>query len=113
MKIDKMVLDRIPTTRDKAIHLQAIQSELAISENQLKAIIKLLRLQGIPVCSDYQGYWIAENEQDVKWYIAQIEQQGYTSATIYRGLPKRKPSHAQSRGRATTSKRILAQGEEI
>jgi biotin operon repressor len=110
MKIDKMVLDRIPTTRDRAIHLQAIQSELAISENQLKAIIKLLRLQGIPVCNDYQGYWIAENEHDMKWYIAQMEQLGYTSATIYRGLPKTETKPHTKQGQGYHTKKNTSKG---
>lgn len=88
MKIDKEVLDRIPTTRDKAIHLQAIISELAISESQAKAIVKLLRLQGVPICSDYKGYWIAESDQDYKWYLEQMEQQGFSRAAIRRGTPQ-------------------------
>lgn len=110
MEIDKEVLDRIPTTRDKAIHLQAIQSELAISENQLKAIIKLLRLQGIPVCSDYQGYWIAENEQDVKRYIAQMEQQGYTSAIVYRGTPPKETKPRTKQGQGYHTKKNTSKG---
>lgn len=100
MKIDKEVLDRIPTTRDKAIHLQAIISELAISESQAKAIVKLLRLQGVPICSDYKGYWIAESDQDYKWYLTQMEQLGYKRAAICRGTPPRetKPRNKSGQG---------------
>lgn len=110
MKIDKAVLDRIPTTRDRAIHLQAIQSELAISENQLKAIIKLLRLQGIPVCNDFKGYWIAESEQDYKWYLTQMEQLGYTSATIFRGSPKKETKPRTKQGQGYHTKKNTSKG---
>lgn len=50
MIVTKKVLDRIPKKKDCAVHLAALESELAISERQVKASIKILRLQGIPIC---------------------------------------------------------------
>lgn len=68
MIVTKKVLDRIPKTKDCAVHLAALESELAISERQVKASIKILRLQGIPICQDKDLFWIAENDLDIKYY---------------------------------------------
>lgn len=68
MIVTKKILDRIPRTKESAVHLAALESELAISESQVKANIKLLELQGIPICKDNDLFWIAENDLDIKYY---------------------------------------------
>lgn len=68
MIVTKKLLDRIPTTKERAVHLAALESELAMSEHQVKANIRLLELQGIPICKDKDLYWIAENDLDIKYH---------------------------------------------
>jgi biotin operon repressor len=82
MEIEKQLLDRIPRTHSKAVHLAALSSELAISESQVKAIVKILRLQGIPVLSDSKGYWIAESEEERNEFTEQMKKQALSRLKI-------------------------------
>ena len=95
-EIHKKVLDRIPTKREKAVHLAALSSELAISESQVKAIVKILRLQGIPVCSDKKGYWIAENDTERAEFIDLMENQAKSRLRVAREIRKQKIAGANT-----------------
>ena len=94
MEIEKKLLDRIPKVHHRAVHLAALSSELAISESQVKAIVKILRLQGIPVLSDSKGYWIAENEQERNEFAEQMKKQALSRLKVASEVRKHNISRA-------------------
>ena len=88
MSIERQVLDRIPRYREKAIHLLALSSELAISESKVKYIIKGLRLKGVPILSDKRGYWIAENEEEQRKFADVMKKQAYSRLHVAKEIQK-------------------------
>ena len=88
MSIEQKVLDRIPKCKTKAVHLAALSSELAISESQVKVIVKRLRLKGTPIISDKQGYWIAETEEEQKSFADVMKKQAYSRLHVAKEIQR-------------------------
>lgn len=80
--LKSMVLERIPNKRAEAIPSRELQALTGLPLRKLKEVITELRKEH-PICSketDGGGYWIAENEDDVREFIMMIAKRrnGYT-----------------------------------
>ena len=72
--IQEQVLNLIPKKREDAITSKELMSFTGLSFRQLKEIISELRII-YPICSretDGGGYWLAEDERDIKEFISMI-----------------------------------------
>ncbi len=72
--LKSMVLERIPDKRAEAIPSKELQALTGLSFRKLKEVITELR-KTHPICSkeiDGGGYWIAENENDIREFIMMI-----------------------------------------
>jgi hypothetical protein len=73
-QLKEQVLKLIPDTRSNAITSRELMSFTGLKFRELKEIITELRLLH-PICSKETGgggYWIAEDEKDIKEFIAMI-----------------------------------------
>lgn len=76
MKTDirEQVLNLIPKKREDAITSKELMNFTGLSFRHLKEIISELRII-YPICSretDGGGYWLAEDERDIKEFISMI-----------------------------------------
>jgi len=72
--IQEQVLNLIPKKREDAITSKELMSFTGLSFRHLKEIISELRII-YPICSretDGGGYWLAEDERDIKEFISMI-----------------------------------------
>jgi len=77
-----IVLEQIPNKRVEAIQGKELQTLTGLPLRRLKEVITELRKE-YPICSkeiDGGGYWIAENENDIREFIMMIAKRrdGYT-----------------------------------
>jgi predicted transcriptional regulator len=80
--LKSMVLELIPDKKAEAIQSRELQTLTGLSFRKLKEVITELRKEH-PICSketDGGGYWIAENESDIREFIAMMTKRrnGYT-----------------------------------
>lgn len=80
--LKSMVLELIPDKRMEAIQSKELQALTGLSLRKLKEVITELRKE-YPICSketDGGGYWMAENENDIREFIMMIAKRrnGYT-----------------------------------
>ena len=69
-----IVLEKIPNKRAEAIQGKELQALTGLPLRKLKEVISELR-KTYPICSkeiDGGGYWMAENENDVREFIMMI-----------------------------------------
>lgn len=69
-----IVLEQIPNRRVEAIQSRELQARTGLPLRRLKEVITELRKE-YPICSkeiDGGGYWIAENENDIREFIMMI-----------------------------------------
>lgn len=69
-----IVLEQIPNKRAEAIQSRELQARTGLPLRRLKEVITELR-KDYPICSketDGGGYWIAENEDDIREFIMMI-----------------------------------------
>jgi DNA-binding IscR family transcriptional regulator len=72
--IQEQVLNLIPKKREDAITSKELMNFTGLSFRHLKEIISELRII-YPICSketDGGGYWLAEDERDIKEFISMI-----------------------------------------
>lgn len=72
--IQERVLNLIPKKREDAITSKELMNFTGLSFRHLKEIISELRII-YPICSretDGGGYWLAEDERDIKEFISMI-----------------------------------------
>jgi len=72
--IQEQVLNLIPKKREDAITSKELMNFVGLSFRELKKIISELRIT-YPICSketDGGGYWLAEDERDIKEFISMI-----------------------------------------
>ncbi len=72
--IQEQVLNLIPKKREDAITSKKLMNFTGLSFRDLKQIISELRII-YPICSketDGGGYWLAEDERDIKEFISMI-----------------------------------------
>ena len=72
--IQEQVLNLIPKKRENAITSKELMNFTRLSFRHLKQIISELRIV-YPICSretDGGGYWLAEDERDIKEFISMI-----------------------------------------
>ena len=72
--IQEQVLNLIPKKREDAITSKELMNFTGLSFRELKKIISELRIV-YPICSretDGGGYWLAEDERDIKEFISMI-----------------------------------------
>ena len=72
--IQEQVLSLIPKKREDAITSKELMNLTGLSFRHLKQIISELRIT-YPICSketDGGGYWLAEDERDIKEFISMI-----------------------------------------
>ena len=72
--LKNMVLEQIPDKKAEAIQSKELQALTGLSFRKLKEVITELR-KTYPICSketDGGGYWIAENESDIREFIMMI-----------------------------------------
>jgi len=72
--IQEQVLNLIPKKREDAITSKELMNFTGLSFRHLKEIISELRIT-YPICSkeiDGGGYWLAEDERDIKEFISMI-----------------------------------------
>jgi len=72
--IQEQVLNLIPKKRKDAITSKELMNFTGLSFRHLKQIISELRIT-YPICSretDGGGYWLAEDERDIKEFISMI-----------------------------------------
>ncbi len=72
--LKSMVLELIPDKRAEAIQSKELQALTGLPLRKLKEVITELRKEH-PICSketDGGGYWIAENESDIREFIMMI-----------------------------------------
>ena len=80
--LKNMVLELIPDKKAKAIQSKELRVLTGLSFRKLKEVITELR-KTYPICSkeiDGGGYWMAENENDIREFIMMIARRrnGYT-----------------------------------
>ncbi len=80
--LKSMVLELIPDKKAEAIQSRELQTLTGLSFRKLKEVITELRKEH-PICSketDGGGYWMAENENDIREFIMMIAKRrnGYT-----------------------------------
>jgi len=80
--LKSMVLELIPDKKAEAIQSKELQVLTGLSFRKLKEVITELREEH-PICSkeiDGGGYWIAENESDIREFITMMAKRrnGYT-----------------------------------
>lgn len=73
-EVKEQVLNLIPSNRKNAITSKELMSFTGLKFRELKEIIAELRIE-YPICSretDGGGYWVAEDDLDIKEFIAMI-----------------------------------------
>ncbi len=102
-QIMEVVLEQIPKRQADAVTSRTLMGLTGLSFRRLKQVITELRKE-YPICAketDGGGYWIAENEQDIRDFVAMIaaRQRGYmdTITTMQRHLHKEQPKKNKPR----------------
>lgn len=59
------IADYIPHGKQNAIHLQTLCELLGVGMAAIKAAVKRARIEGIPIVSGNNGYWISEDGREI------------------------------------------------
>lgn len=58
----------IPIGKCNAIHQRELADKLGIKSTKTKKCVQIARRKGLKICSGQAGYWIAENDEELKAY---------------------------------------------
>ena len=58
MKYRQELLELLGSSKETAIHLADLAEEMYYTERNTKYIIERLRVEGYPIRSAWQGYWL-------------------------------------------------------
>lgn len=68
----------IPIGKKNAIHLNTLSDVLGVNETAAKKSVQQARNIGFKICSGQVGYWIPENDDDIRIYEAGQRRQAFT-----------------------------------
>ena len=68
----------VPVGKNNAIHQQELARLLGCAPVTVKNMIRAARKAGVPILSNINGYWIAENDKDKKEFAAVMRKQAVT-----------------------------------
>lgn len=60
----------IPVGKENAIHLPELAEQMRKNERSLQVMIRNARLEGLPILSDSSGYWISNDKEEQRAYVA-------------------------------------------
>lgn len=76
------------TGKEKAVSSAYLQNKLSISSRTIRKIVNQLRNDGVPICSDENGYYYAEDTDEVLNSIYQMTSRIREIARAKNGLVK-------------------------
>lgn len=76
------------TGKEKAVSSAYLQSRFSISGRTVRKLVNQLRNDGNPICSGDNGYYYAENRQELLESIGQMTSRIIEIAKVKRGLIK-------------------------
>lgn len=62
----------VPVGKENAIHLPELAERTRKNQRSLKILIRNARLEGIPILSDSTGYWISNDKEEQRAYLAMV-----------------------------------------
>ena len=68
-------LKKYHTGKERAVYSRELQRLFSLDGRNLRRKINRLRQEGYPICSDENGYYYAENQQEVNDTVCRLNQQ--------------------------------------
>lgn len=81
-KHEKQFLDILRTGKRNAIKARNIN----MCDREIREIVSNLRIKGYPVCSDHNGYYLAENKEELHKTICLLASKANTLNNVVAGL---------------------------
>lgn len=75
--MDKL-LSIIPKGKQYAIHLDQLALKMNMSRNAVKHLVREARIQGKPIISGKNGYWIAETNAELEAFAESLKRAAVT-----------------------------------
>lgn len=72
--------------KENAVYSREIENHFGMHGTEVREMVNYLRMQGIPICSGNQGYWIAENESEVMKTLLNLTRRKQGLDNAIRGL---------------------------
>ena len=76
------------TGKEKAVSSAYLQNKLSISSRTIRKIVNQLRNDGVPICSDENGYYYATDQEELLYSIYQMTSRIKAIAKAKNGLVK-------------------------
>lgn len=77
--INELVINCLSRGKVNAVKQDYIKAKTGLNKRDIRYIVQELRHQGYPICSTtYDGYWLADCEEDLEHCISQLTAQAIT-----------------------------------
>lgn len=80
---------------DQPVYSKELESLFGLAGNEVRTIIHELREEGVPICSGYQGYWIARTSAELNSTIEHLQRREAGIRSVRQSLEKAKKSFCQ------------------
>lgn len=74
------------TGGEKAVQSRELENKFQVSSRNIRNIVNELRCEGYPICSDENGYYYAENKEEILKSIYQLDSRMGKIAEAKNGL---------------------------
>ena len=74
----EMLMSVIPIGKENAIHQVELAERIGTTPDIAKVMVREARQRGMRILSSNRGYWIPENDEEVKQFVWQMLKQAYT-----------------------------------
>lgn len=70
------LLCAIPKGKENAVHNEELAKQFGVSIHIIKKQVQEARNKGVPIVSDYHGYWITDDRAEIRAFIESMEKHG-------------------------------------
>lgn len=97
-KVVRRVIE--PRTAANPILSPQIEAATGFGGPQVRALVHVLREQGVPICSTSKGYWMARTPDELETTLEHLRQRSRSLQTVIVGLEKARANMAPQGGAA-------------
>lgn len=100
----------IPTGKDNAKHQKELADIMGVSTYTFKKYVQNARRKGVNICSGNDGYWITENEAELKAFNNMLKKQALTRLKTTKPI---RDSLKEYKGQLTFKDTFTSVSEEV
>ncbi|MBQ0165359.1 MAG: HTH domain-containing protein [Bacteroidales bacterium] len=86
--LEEALRDILPRAKEYAVKSPELERRLGVSGAYIRRAVNSLRSNGVPVCSDSNGYWISVDPVEIRATITQLNSRAASILAATSGLER-------------------------